>query len=404
MKILQLTNKVPYPPLEGGSIAMNMITQGLIRAGCEVKILSMNTSKNYVDLEQLPKHYKESTGIEGVYVDNRVKPFDALVNLLFTKKSYHITRFITEDFKQKLIGVLQARQYDIVFLEMLYLAPYIDIIRKYSTAKIILRAHNIEHFIWERMTAGCKNPVKKFYLSTLTARLKKSELEYINRVDGIAAISMQDAQYLKNLGCRVPLIDIPVAVDSLPELHENENKEFPGFFHIGTMNWMPNIEGVRWLLENVWPLVLSQKPDARLTLAGRNFPEWFYQHDLKGVFIIGEVPDAASFMMSKQVMLVPLLSGSGMRVKIIEGMSLGKTIISTTIGAEGIACEHGRDIIIADSPGAFVNAMITCAENKTYCEKTGMNARSLIKTHYDNSIVTMKLVNFFNETISYDKS
>lgn len=404
MKILQLTNKVPYPPEEGGSIAINIITQGLLNAGHSVKILAMNTSKHPVDMDIIPLEYKNTTTIESVFVDNRVKPFDALFNLLFTNKSYNITRFISKKFEQKIIEILKKNKFDIVILESLFIAPYIDTIRTYSNARIILRAHNVEHYIWERMANSCSIFFKKYYLTVLSKRLKKFELTHINKVDGIAAISPQDVTFFKQLGCTVPLIDIPVAIAHVPDEYETTNAEFPGFFHIGSMNWMPNIEGLRWLLENIWPIVLSKKPDSKLTLAGRNFPSWFAEQHFRGVNIIGEVPDAAAFMNSKQVMLVPLLSGSGMRVKIIEGMSLGKTIISTTIGAEGINYSHQKNIIIADSAETFANAILQCAEDKKLCETIGRNAILLIQNQYNNSIVTTKLINFFNKISGNEKN
>lgn len=395
MRILQITNKVPFPPLEGGSIAMNMISQGLLNEGHSVKILTMNTSKYFVEIDQLPELYKKAVNIEAVFMDTRVKPFDAFINLLFTKKSYHIERFISPEFELKLIEILKRDKFDIVQLEMLFVTPYIDVIRKYSDARIILRAHNVEHFIWNRMAGNCKNPLKKYYLTVLTRRLKTFELQQISKVDGIAAISSTDVEYFKSFNSNVPIIDIPVAVEDNDKIDPSIKPEFPGLFHLGSMNWLPNAEGIRWLLQHIWPKINNVHPELKLYLAGRNFPSWLIENEYAGVVKIGEVLSSESFMLSKQVMLVPLLTGSGMRVKIIEGMALGKTIISTSIGAEGINCENGRDIIIANTADEFVSAIELCVNNPSLCQEIGDNAKSLIKNYYNNKIVTQKLLNFY---------
>lgn len=404
MKILQITNKVPFPPLEGGSIAMNMITQGLLKDGHSVKILTMNTSKYSVEIDMLPEAYRKATGIEIIFMDTRVKPLDALINLLFTKKSYHIERFISKEFEFKLIEILKNNTFDIIQLEMLFVTPYVDIIKKYSNAKIIFRAHNIEHFIWSRVADSCVNPIKKYYLNVLASRLKNFELLQIEKVDGIAAISATDVDFFKSFGCHVPMIDIPVAVEIKDIADYSVTPEFPGLFHLGSMNWLPNAEGIKWLLQNVWPKVYAAHSDISLSLAGRSFPEWLINRDFPGVEKIGEVANAELFMLSKQIMLVPLLAGSGMRVKIIEGMALGKTIISTTIGAEGIACEHRKNLLIADTPDEFVSAIELCINNKSLCKEIGENARTLIMNQYDNKVVTAKLVSFYNQIIHGHKN
>ena len=130
--------------------------------------------------------------------------------------------------------------------------------------------------------------------------------------------------------------------------------DIPELFHIGSMNWLPNIEGIEWFIENVWPLIIEQYPSITFTIAGRNIPNQFYAKNIKNFKVEGEVPDAKQFMLSKDIMIVPLLSGSGIRIKIIEGMALGKTIITTSIGAEGLDINDGVNILIANTPQEFL--------------------------------------------------
>ena len=150
MKILLLCNKPPYPASEGGPMAMNSIITGLLEAGHQVKILAVNSEKYNVKESDIPDDYKRKTSIELIDVDLSIRPMMAFLNL-FTKKSYHVERFISKEFRERLVEVLEKEQFDVVQLEMLYMAPYVEDIRTHSKAMIVLRAHNVEHKIWERI-------------------------------------------------------------------------------------------------------------------------------------------------------------------------------------------------------------------------------------------------------------
>jgi len=399
MRILLLCNKPPYPPKEGGPIAMNAIVEGLINAGHDVKVVAVNTNKYFVDPENIPAEYRIKTGIETVYIDLSIKPLDAFFNL-FTSKSYHVQRFITKELKLKLTEILTNQEFDIVQLEMLYMAPYIDIIRKFSKAKIVLRAHNIEHLIWKRIAENCKNPLKRFYLNHLYKTLKLFELETVKKCDGIAAITRNDADFFIKTGINTPIIDIPFGISPDMKQMPDITPEIPSLFHIGSMNWYPNEEGIRWFLDNAWPLIHEKFPGLNFYLAGRMMPEWLENSNIPNVKIIGEVKDALDFMRSKWIMIVPLFSGSGIRIKIIEGMAAERTIISTTIGAEGINYKDENNIIIADTKEAYLDAVSKCIDQPGYCNSIGKNARQLILNDHNNDLLMNRLTKFYHEISS----
>jgi glycosyltransferase involved in cell wall biosynthesis len=398
MRILQLCNKPPNPAKDGGCIAMNNITNGLIDSGHEVQILTIETHKHPLVTEKLSDKYKEDTEIQSVFVDTKVNLVDAFSNLV-TSDSYNISRFFSTDFDLALIHILRKKKFDIIHLESLFMTPYINTIRRYSKAKVVLRSHNLEYMIWERMASGSKNVAKRAYLGLLARQLKKYELSVINEVDGIAAISSEDAKKYAALGCETPMITIPFGIDLHMYMPKPEKCEFPTLFHLGSMDWSPNIEGVNWFLENSWETINKELPDLKLYLAGRNMPKWLMESDIKNVEVIGEINSAANFMNSKSVMLVPLLSAGGMRVKIIEGMALGKTIISTRIGAEGIDYEDMKNIVIADTPEDYVNTVKQIVSDENLCKTIGKNARTLVEEKYDNKLLTENLVYFYRELI-----
>lgn len=393
MKILQICHRVPYPPLDGGNIAMMNMALSLDEAGNEVHQFSLNTSKHFVRNEQLPAELVSRLHMKSSFIDTRVTWQGAIKNL-FAKGSYNIERFVASSVAHDLIGLLKEREFDIVQMETLFATGYIDIIRSYSKAKIVLRAHNVEHIIWERLAASENNPVKKAYLKFLSKRLKQYELDILNKVDAIVPITPVDEQLYTSFGFSRPMITLPLGVDLNDYPIQNIPTEM-ALFHLGSMDWLPNIEGVKWFLEKCWPLIHGQFPSLKFYLAGRSFPEELQKAVYPNVIIEGAVENANDFISSKQIMIVPLLSGSGMRVKIIQGLALKRTIISTTIGAEGIHVENDRNILIADTPEQFLAAITKCLSDQSMMLKIGENARKLIEQDYSNKAIGIRLSEFY---------
>ncbi len=395
MNILVLCNKSPFPPSEGGPMAMNSIITGLIEAGHKVKVLAFNSEKYHVDLNDIPKGYRESTRIEFVDVNLKISPAAAFKNL-FSDESYHVQRFISQTYAEKLTKILDNETFDIVQLEMIYMAPYIDVIRKHSDATIVLRTHNIEHQIWERIAKKTRFFLKRWYINHLARTLKNYELSVIDKVDGIAAITYHDAAFFRGISA-TPVIDVPFGVDIDKFEADSVVKPSPTFYHIGSMNWMPNNEAIRWFLDNVWDTVLARIPDAKLYLAGRNMPKWLLKTKKKNVVVVGEVPDAKEFVRQHDIAVVPLLSGSGMRIKIIESMALGKPVITTIVGAEGIQYTEWEDVIIAENSAQMVEALCRMFQHPDEAEQIGRNARKLIEALYDKKKIINRLLLFYNE-------
>ena len=395
MKVLLLCNKPPYPASEGGPMAMNSIIAGLLEAGHQVKVIAVNNEKFKVGEADIPETYRQKTGIELIDVDLRVRPMKAFLNL-FTKKSYHVERFISKDFKARLAEVLEKEHFDVVQLEMLYMTPYVTTIREHSKAMIVLRAHNVEHKIWERIAKETKFLPKRWYINHLAKTLKEYELNALETVDGIAAITRKDAAFFRKY-CSKPIIDIPYGVypEEFTPKYEIEGK--PKFYHIGSMNWMPNEEGIRWFINEVLPKTVEKVPDFVYHLAGRNMPEWLTELKDPHVNVVGEVPDAKAFVADHDVAIVPLLSGSGIRIKIIESMAMGKTVITTRVGAEGILYDEDVNLIIAENKAKLVESIRRIDENPEIAVRIGQAARKMVEENYDNRKIIARLLMFYEE-------
>jgi len=163
------------------------------------------------------------------------------------------------------------------------------------------------------------------------------------------------------------------------------------------MNWIPNAEGIKWFLHNVWPDLRNEFPYLRFYLAGREMPSWMLRMNIPGVVVVGEVEDAREFMDSHHIMIVPLFSGSGIRIKIIEGMAAGRAVVSTRIGAEGIDYTNGGNILIANAVCEFVDLISLCVTDEKRTGKLGREARKLIETSYDRRRIIRELVTFYKQ-------
>ena len=397
LNILFICNKSPWPAREGGPIAMNNLIEGLIETGNKVKILALNTNKYHTNLDDIPLDYRKKTNIELAYIDLSIKPIQAFLNL-FTTKSYHVERFKSKAFENKLIEILRANSFDIVQIELLYMSPYLDTIRKYSKAKVILRAHNIEHLIWKRLTETEKNPLKKIYLNHLTKTLKLYEKQILNFYDGIVPITSKDAEFFKSI-TDTPVC--PVSFGIHPEKVKKETQAKPenALAHIGAMNWLPNLEGIKWFLDEVWPKLQKSQPGLKLYLAGREMPGWLLNLKVKNVDVVGEVKDAAEFILSKSISIAPLLSGSGIRIKIVESMALGRAVVATSIGAEGINYTKNENIKIADTPDEFALAIEQLYKEPDVCTEIGKKAQKLIQQEHNTTKIIQRLIAFYREIL-----
>ncbi|MDR0971814.1 MAG: glycosyltransferase family 4 protein [Bacteroidales bacterium] len=393
MKILQFCYKPPLPASDGGALGMHSLTLGLLNNGNQVKVIAFNSYKHPCNKELLPKSYVEATGFETIFVDLKLHIIDALVCLL-KNESYHVKRFVNENMEQRLISLLKEETFDVVQLESILLAPYIPIIRKYSKAKLILRAPNIEHIVWFRLAKNTKNPFKKLYLLQLAHSLKKFELRNINFFDGVFPVTQIDADFFIENGCKCFCKGVAVGME-MPDFIEQDNVEENTLFHIGSMDWLPNQQGIKFFIDNIWDSLHQKLPFVKAYFAGRAMPLWMINLNKEGIVICGEVPDSTAFICSKEIMIVPLLSGSGIRIKILEAMSLGKCVIATSLAVEGIMCEDEKNVLIANTKEEFIDRIIRCVKDRQFSKMIGQNAENLIKEKYNINAIAKQLTDLY---------
>ncbi len=401
MKILQLCHKPPFPLVDGGCVAIHNVTDMLLNSGQEVKVVALETPKHPVNMSAFPKDYLQRTRFESVFVDTTPRLKDALKSLC-THTSYHINRFYSKQMVSLLTQILKRETFDIVHVESIYMMAYIPVIRKYSKAKVVMRMHNIEHEIWERLAQNERNLLRKWLYRTNAHQLEKVERRILQLVDGYLTISTPDYQFFQALSpeTKGEVLTFGIDMDKYEDEDDYIPSDEPSIFHLGSMNWAPNVEGIEWFLDEVWPVILKEQPELTFTIAGHHIPESFYQRHDQNVILAGSVPDANEFMLQHDIMVVPLLAGSGIRVKIIEGMALGKVVITTSVGAQGLEVENGKHLFIANTPEEFAAAIHKCVATPDLCSIIGENAREFISVHHNSALIKDQLISFYKSLLS----
>lgn len=399
MKTLILSNRVPFPPNSGYPIVVYNTIKGLLNEGVDITLFSINTLKHRVDVDDIYDPVYEKIKFHSFDIDTEVNLWGAFFNI-FSNESYNVSRFYDEDAAKLLENILRESTFDIIQFEGLFVVPYLEVVKNNSAAKLIYRAHNIVFDVWERLAASEKFRPRRKYLQFLARRLKVYETEQINRFHQIFAISEPDRQSILHFGCETSLDVFPVALDFEKYNTDLKKTSFPTLFHLGAMDWRPNKEGLEWFIDEIWPDIEKLNSELRFYIAGKSMPQHFYDYDSDNLVVEGEVFDAVEFMNSKAIMIVPLLSGSGMRVKIIEGMAMKKCVIATTYAAEGLNCENGKDILIADTADEFYRCILQCITHPNRWREIGENARRMVERDHELVSISRRMLKVYERLVN----
>jgi glycosyltransferase involved in cell wall biosynthesis len=279
--------------------------------------------------------------------------------------------------------------YDFIFIEGSYMGLYVDFIKKHTPAKVVLRSHNVEYTIWERLAASLTNPFKKWYIQTLIQKIKKFEIQTLPKYDIVVPITDVDAAFYKSNGannCITICAGVDIDSSEIPYEDTNQNICF-----IGSMEWMPNVQGVDWFLNHVWPLIQKQNPNCTFHIAGKGMDQRFNRWKQNGIVLHGQVADAKEFILKNGIFIVPLLSGGGMRLKVVEAMGFRKPIVTTSIGAEGIQVVHKQNCMLSDTAEDFAASILHLIANKEFAKDIADSAYNTVKDNYNWSALANKL-------------
>lgn len=401
MRVLQLCPRMPWPPHDGGRVAMLQIARGLAAAGVEVEVLSLDPAKHRADPEEA-RRALSPVPLEAVPIDTSSYLLAALAARRLGVP-WLVARFWSPRFAARLAERLRARPVDVVHLESPFLLPYLPAIRAASDAPVALRAQNVEHRIWEQLAAGERRPLRRRLLGRLATSLAAWEVAALERCDAVVPISAEDEAELAALGLRRLSFVLPCGVD----LDEWPAPAGAGtaaaaavdpwsLYFVGSMRYLPNRQAVEWIVERLWPLLAAREPRLTLTVAGSDLPPALAARlAAAGIAAAADVGDLRAFAAPFGAMIAPLFSGSGMRIKLLEVMALGKPVIATRVGARGLAVTPGVDALLADDPEGFADAVVRCARDRDLAARLGAAARRLIEERYDARRLTAGLADFY---------
>lgn len=371
---------------------MRQTIEGLLSEGHNVKALSVSTKKHPFKPTDEDKEILNKTSFEHIFIDTDVKPTSAFF-YLFKKSSYNIQRFYSKEFEARLVQILKEKKFDIIQFESLFMFPYLEICKRLTDAKCVLRAHNVESKLWKRR-AQESSGAEKIYLSHLQKKLMAAERQASHRFDAVVTISREDEKVFFAWGAKQIAV-VPFGVEK-EVLSFNQNNTL-SFFFIGAMDWEPNREGLEWFVENVWPAFHLEFRNIKFHIAGRKMDRKIQADNIVNH---GEVSSSKDFMKQHTILVAPYFSGGGMRVKIAQALSLGKPVVTTTIGAEGLTECVNKGIYIADTAQTFLQVMKKMVLDDTFRNQAGKQGYENVQKFYGADASVKKLVTFYSKVVN----
>ena len=306
-------------------------------------------------------------------------------NYFLTSLPYALHKYRSAAWAQAMADADASGQFDLIVCD--FLTPGVALFAggRRPRTPVLLFQHNVESLIWKRHFDTAQGAVKRFYMCGQWQRTVRQESLYCSQADKVCAVSEEDARLLRD---EFKLTNVVGAVPTGVDLDFFQLSAAPRTPHslvfLGSMDWMPNIDGCGWFADEMWPLVKQKFPDATLTIVGRKPMPKVQELAARdpSIRVTGTVDDVRPHLAAGEVMVVPLRVGGGTRIKIFEAMATGIPCVSTRIGAEGLPVQHGEHIALADSPADFAHEIAALFELADRRSAFGHNARSLVEKNF----------------------
>lgn len=397
MKVLLLTQVLPYPPDSGPKVKTWNVLKYLAQHH-EITLISFVRGDQKEEINHLKKYCK---AVHTVPMSREAwRDGWYMIKSLVTRHPFLMVRDDRAAMHQMIRQVTNQTQFDIVHVDQLNMAQYAE---RVAEAGKILDAHNALWLLYKRLWETMAPGPKKWLLGRDWRLLKQYEGEICRRFEGLLTVSREDKAALQEAaGQSLEATVIPIAIDADEVVKVHRPSEADHILHIGTMFWPPNIDGILWFLREIFPLIRARMPKVTFDLVGAKPPPEImgYNNNGLGVNVTGYVVDPTPYYKSAGVMIVPLRAGGGMRVKILNALAQGLPIVSTTLGCEGIDVEFGRHLLVADTAQSFAQATLNLLENKQLANELSHNGRQLIQSTYDYRAACRPLESLYQRAIS----
>ena len=385
MKILQILPRKPYPPTDGGRIVAYNTIKHLAELGHQITAVSLTEEMQRPrELEKycnwIPVEKDTSTTVRG------------LIGNLVSGKPYTVSKYHGTAMEKKVLEILSTGKFDLVHADGLHTAEYALHARREFDLPAVLRQHNVETKIMERFYHNQPNPLSKLYGYLQYRKLKSYESEICNNFDRCLTITKKDDERLREMNSEISTSIITAGVDTSYFSPREVEEEPDTIISVAAMDWTPNVEAVLWFHERIFPKIQEEVPEAKFYIVGKNPPEKINGLEGNGTVVTGFVPDVRPYMAKAQAFVVPLKTGSGMRIKILNAMAMKKAVVSTSVGREGIGARDGTEICVADKPDEFAGALISLLKDEEKRESIARRGLELVREQYQWGSVIRDLV------------
>jgi glycosyltransferase involved in cell wall biosynthesis len=284
----------------------------------------------------------------------------------------------TQPMEQELARVFTGPPFDVIQVESSQMCSY-DFP---AGVPLVLDEHNIEYELLARMEQGESSPLRRFYNGREHRTFRKLEQDLWRRVAGCALTSEREEQIVRAEAPGTPTAIVPNAVDSEFFSPSPSAPKPNSLVFTGILSYRPNLDAARFLVDDIVPRIREAFPDSTTTIVGKGDPEDLAALRGPGVTVTGWVPDVRPYMEEAAVAVVPIRMGSGTRLKVLESLSMGKAMVSTSVGCEGVDVRDGRDLLVADDPVAFADQVGRVFNDPVLARSLGEAGRALVVDRY----------------------
>ncbi len=380
LRILQLVPRFPFPADDGGKIGIANIIKEFSEQNAQVTLFSLGDEEIPQEAIDLAKQYADII----LFKHNTSNTKKRIIKSLLFNHSIYIQKHINRKIKNKLKEILKSQKFDIIHADHTCMAPLALYAKKIQNIPVGLRLHNIEWLIWKRYADNLNffSP-KRFYIEYQASLLKDAEKSLINKMDINFAITENDKQRALELSPKANITVASAGVNSdewKPDKSINRNPK--ELILATTYRWVHNVDAVKWFIEKVLPVIKKEIPDIKLTLIGKNPPQWLNNFQHLGVNTLGYVDKVQPYLNRANINIAPLFVGGGIRIKILEAMAMELPVVATSVSAEGINANEENGLFIADNVSQFAATIINlCLDNNT-TRQIGNKAREYVLQNF----------------------
>jgi glycosyltransferase involved in cell wall biosynthesis len=300
-----------------------------------------------------------------------------LTSSLMAPLPYAIRKYCSSEMRNAIDRELRQRDYDVVVSD--FLVASINLPTAVPCATVLFQ-HNVESMIWLRQFQTQANRFKRAFLKTQWQKMLRYERETCRRFDAVVTVSEDDRERMRKEFGLTRVYDVPTGVDTTYFSPRGTAVDPVELVFTGSMDWIPNEDAVRYFADSILPFISREIPECKLTVVGRNprAPVLLLQRSNPRIKITGRVDDIREYVARAAAYVVPIRVGGGTRLKIYEAMAMGKPVISTSVGAEGLPVRDGEELLIADDPQEFAKAVVRVLRDPSLAKGLGERARAIV--------------------------